>query len=501
MPSTTVALPDEGATRRLGSDLALALRPGDCVALSGDLGAGKSTFARAAIRSIADDPDLEVPSPTFTLVQSYDLRFPVAHFDLYRVADPDEVAELGLDDALSAGVALIEWPERAGDVLPGDTLHIRIEDQDAGRRAVLSGGNGLLRRVLRSLAVRRFLNQCARGEAERRYLLGDASPRAYERIRPVAGPPLILMNAPRLPKGPAVRDGKPYTELAHIAEDVRPFVAVDGLLRARGLSAPEILASDLEQGLVLLEDFGGDGVLDANGKPIPERYAATIDVLAALHRHPVPGPLPLPDGERYSIPPFDRAAMGIEVEQLADWYVPWRTGAPMPDDRRSEFRAHWSPLIERAEAAEHNVLLRDVHSPNLFWLPQRKGEARIGLIDFQDAMIGPTAYDVASLVQDARATVAPALADELVQRYVAARRAGQADFDAEDFDAALAIMAAQRLTKILGIFVRLKVRDSKPGYLGHIPRLQRYLAASLRHPVLHPLRDFYDRAGILAGES
>ena len=501
MPPITVALPDEGATRRFGSDLALALRPGDCVVLSGDLGSGKSTLARALIRCIADDPELEVPSPTFTLVQTYDLRFPVAHFDLYRITDPDEVSELGLDEALSAGLVLIEWPENAGDLLPGDRLCLRIEEQGKVRRITLSGGDALLGRVRRSLAVRDFLRRLARGEAERRYLLGDASPRAYEHIRPLAGPPLILMNAPRLPKGPAVRDGRPYTELAHIAEDVRAFVAVDGLLRAGGLSAPQIIASDLDDGFVLLEDFGREGVLDDSGRPIPERYAATIDVLALLHRRPVPGPLPLPDGGRYVIPPFDRTAMAIEVEQLVDWYVPWRRGTTMPEDRRREFQAHWSLLIDRAQAAERNVLLRDVHSPNLFWLPQHRGEARIGLIDFQDAMIGPTAYDVASLVQDARATVEPALGDQLVQRYVAARRAEKADFDAEDFDAALAIMAAQRVTKILGIFVRLKIRDGKPDYLAHIPRLQRYLAASLRHPVLHPLRDFYDRAGILAGES
>lgn len=501
MAPVTIGLPDERATVRLASDLALALRPGDCVALSGRLGAGKSTLARALVRALADDPSLEVPSPTFTLVQTYELRFPVAHFDLYRIADPDELVELGLDEALSSGVVLVEWPEHAGDLLPAGALHVRLEEEGTGRGVTLSGDDAVLDRVRRSLAVRGFLERTGRGDAERRYLVGDASPRAYERIRPAAGPSLVLMNAPRLPRGPAVRAGKTYAQLAHIAEDVRAFVAVDGLLRARGLTAPEIVAADLDDGLVLLEDFGREGVLDGSGRPIRERYAATIDALAALHRHPVPGPLPLPDGTRYTIPPFDRAAMSVEVEQLIDWYVPWRTGAAMPDDRRDEFRSHWSQLIDRAQAVERNVLLRDVHSPNLFWRPMLRDEARIGLIDFQDAMIGPTAYDVASLVQDARVTVEPMLADALVQRYVAARRAERKGFDAEDFDAALAIMAAQRVTKILGIFVRLKRRDGKPGYLAHIPRLQRYLAASLRHPVLHPLRDFYDRAGILADES
>ncbi len=393
--------------------------------------------------------------------------------------------------------ALVEWPENAGTQLPADALQLHIEEAGKGRRVTLSGGDAVVARTCRSLAVRAFLERFARGDAERRYLLGDASPRAYERVRPTAGPALILMNAPRLPKGPPVRDGRPYTELARIAEDVRAFVAVDGLLRARGLTAPEILASDLEAGLVLLEDFGREGVLDADGRPIPERYEVAIEALAVLHGHPVPGDLPLPDGTRYAIPPFDRTAMSIEVEQLVEWYVPWQTRGAVSEDWLAEFRARWSGLIELAQSLEQNVLLRDVHSPNLFWLPQHRGEARIGLIDFQDAMIGPTAYDVASLIQDARVTVEPALADRLTSRYVAARRAGQADFDAEGFNEALAVMAAQRATKILGIFVRLKERDGKPGYLAHIPRLRRYLAASLAHPVLHPLRDLYDRAGIL----
>jgi len=501
MASLTIDLPDEAATKRFGEDLALALKPGDCVALSGALGAGKSTLARALIRAVADDPGLDVPSPTFTLVQSYETRFPIAHFDFYRLGEPDEIAELGLDEALNGGVALIEWPEKAEEALPRERIDIRFGEAGAGRRLTVSGDDGVVARIRRTLLVRNFLQRFARGDAERRYLLGDASPRAYERIRPVAGPDLVLMNAPRLPKGPILRDGKPYTELAHIAEDVRPFVAIDAFLRSRGLTAPEIVACDLDEGLVLLEDFGREGVLDGNGRPIAERYAVAIDALAHLHAAAPPGPLPLPDGERHVIPPFDRTAMGIEVELLLEWYVPWKTGAPIADAERQEFETLWSDLIDLAQAAEQNVLLRDVHSPNLFWLPQHRGEARIGLIDFQDAMIGPTAYDVASLVQDARVTVEPELAENLVNRYVAARGAQSRDFDSHAFRAALAIMEAERSTKILGLFVRLKLRDGKDGYLRHIPRIERYLAAALDHDVLRPLREFYRRVGILPDES
>lgn len=500
MVQIVVDLPDEAATAELGADLALALKPGDCVALAGALGAGKSALARSLIRAMADDPELDVPSPTFTLVQTYDLRFPVAHFDLYRLTDPEELDELGLDECLANGAALVEWPENGGSAIPATAILLRIEGLDEGRRVTVEGPAAAMDRIRRTLRIRRFLESVGRRGAQRCYLLGDASPRAYETVRDGAGGSTILMNAPRFKPGPVVRDGKPYTQLAHIAEDVRPFVTLDGWLREHGFSAPEILAADIEDGLLLIEDFGRQGVLDEHGAPIAERYAAAIDVLAALHRQPVPNTIEAGVAGGYAVPPFDSTAMAIEVEQLLSWYVPWKLGNAPSQAIVAGFEAIWAELIARAQAAEHHLLLRDVHSPNLFWLPERAGAARIGLIDFQDAMIGPTAYDVASLVQDARVTIGEALQEELVVRYVAAR-AFDEGFDAEAFRESLAIMGVQRLTKILGIFVRLKVRDGKAGYLRHLPRLEHYLATALCHPVLHPLRDWYERSGILARES
>ncbi|WP_292376010.1 tRNA (adenosine(37)-N6)-threonylcarbamoyltransferase complex ATPase subunit type 1 TsaE, partial [Mesorhizobium sp.] len=162
-------LADEAATARLGEDLAMALRPGDAIALKGDLGAGKSTLARALIRALADDAGLEVPSPTFTLVQSYETRVPVHHFDLYRLSSPDELDELGLDDALAQGAALIEWPERAGDQLPANALQVELIEQGAGRAARISGQGAAFERAARSLAMRDFLASAGWGEASRRH--------------------------------------------------------------------------------------------------------------------------------------------------------------------------------------------------------------------------------------------------------------------------------------------------------------------------------------------
>lgn len=497
----SIALPDLGATAVLAEDLALALKPGDCLCLYGDLGAGKSTLARALIRAVADDPDFEVPSPTFTLVQNYDLRLQIAHFDLYRLSSADELDELGLDEALEDGVALVEWPERASERFGSNVIAISLEGhEDTSRTATISAGPEFLGRFNRSLTLRSFLNEAGMNRAERRFLQGDASSRTYERIRPSTGDQLILMNAPRRPDGPPIRDGLPYSRIAHLAEDVVPFVAIDGWLRKHGFSAPAIVAQDLEDGILLIEDLGTDGLLDPQGAPIAERYELAAECLAALHRKQPPESIEV-NGRQHHVPAYDPRAMQIEIELLTDWYLPWRTGKPVSDRDRTEYIELWSVLFAQLQSAEKALVLRDYHSPNLIWREERTGLDRLGLIDFQDAMIGPSAYDVASLCQDARVTIEPELEERLLTRYVEERRTVDPAFDEAAFREAYAIMALQRASKILGIFVRLDQRDGKPAYLRHLPRIEGYVAETLQHPALQPLRSWFTRVGIVSTES
>ena len=491
-------LPDEAATEALAEDVAAILAPGDLVTLTGDLGAGKTTFARALLRALADDLLLEVPSPTFTLVQSYALpRLSVAHLDLYRIVDPGELDELGLEEALEGGAALVEWPERAEGRLPPATFALAVTatgDEDA-RHVTIDASPAAAARLDRSLAIRRFLDEAGWIRAGRRFLQGDASSRVYERIH-AGGHAAILMNAPARPDGPPVKDGLPYSRIAHLAEDVRPFVAVATALSACGLSAPKVFAADLSAGLLLLEDLGREGVV-ADGRPIAERYAAATDLLAAFHAGPMPGPVTLPDGGRYEPPPYDAAAMAIEVELLPAWYAPHVLGRRLDAADEARFAALWAKRIAALAHSERHWILRDYHSPNLIWLPARDGLARVGLIDFQDAVIGPSAYDLASLLQDARVTVPPGLEEELLARYVAARAEVDPGFDAVTFGADYATLCAQRATKVLGIFARLDKRDGKPHYLAHVPRLRTYLVRALGHPVLSELRLWYETTGVL----
>src|SRR5437764_147206 len=289
--SLSIVLANEQATRRLAVDVASILKAGDLVTLSGDLGAGKTAFARALIRHLAGDEALDVPSPTFTLVQTYALpRFTVVHADLYRVTHTGELAELGVDEAAENAVVLLEWPDRAEDILPADRLDISFTlAQHLGpnqRSAEITGHGAFAPRIERLAALRQFLSAEGIADAPRTHVQGDASSRVYERLAH-GGRGIILMNAPRRPDGPPVRSGLPYSAIAHLAEDVKPFVAMARALRERGLSAPQIHAADLNEGLVLLEDLGTEAVVEGDPPAtIEERYAAAVDVMVARHREP-----------------------------------------------------------------------------------------------------------------------------------------------------------------------------------------------------------------------
>ena len=493
--SFTLALADEQATRRLVVDIAAQLAPGDLITLSGDLGAGKTTFARALIRHLAGDETVEVPSPTFTLMQAYELpRFNLVHADLYRLSGPGELAELGFEDAAEGAVTLLEWPDRAAGQLPPNRLDVALtlspQQAETFRHARVTGYGTFAPRAERIAAVRRFLDRSGLALAERRHMQGDASTRAYERLT-LDGKSAILMNSPRRPDGPALRGGKPYSAIAHLAEDVTPFVAMALALRERGLSAPAIIAADRAAGLLVIEDLGAELVVAGDPPaPIEARYEVAVDLLAALHRQRTPDVLSVEPGVDYELPRYDIDALLIEAELLLDWYLP-KLEAKVSDAKRDSYRALWRDALLPVVGAAPTWVLRDFHSPNLLWLPARAGVARIGLLDFQDAVMGSPAYDLASLLQDARVDVPEMIEIALLSRYTRARLTADAGFDAPMFARAYATLAAQRASKILGIFARLERRDGKPQYLRHLPRVWAYLQRSLAHPALAPLSGWY----------
>lgn len=489
---------DEAGVVRLAELLALKIRSGDVIALSGDLGAGKTTLARALIGAVLRDSSAEVPSPTFSLHQAYvSQRLTIAHFDFYRLSGAQDAAELGFEDAAQDGAVIVEWPERAAALLPEARIEVVLaETSDPNVRCVtLRGLGGAGDRVARVADVMTFLDGQARWSSARiAYLQGDASTRGYARLS-VDGRTALLMDAPRQPDGPPVRDGKPYSQIAHLAEDmVRAFAAIAEPLRAAGLSAPEVLAEDFENGLLLVEDLG-DRVFSvevARGVPQDALWRTAVDALVELQRFDAPRHLPLRGGS-HILQDYDRAALQIEVELLIDWYWPALHGGSVPDATRAEFLSFWSVIFDGLERQPAGWVLRDFHSPNLIWLPERKGIRRVGLLDFQDAQRGSGAYDLVSLLQDARVDVAEALEKTLLAHYCEAVRRHQPHFDEAEFIFAYNALGAQRSTKILGIFVRLAHRDGKQQYLAHLPRIWGYLQRNLRHVTLAPLAAWYEK--------
>jgi aminoglycoside/choline kinase family phosphotransferase len=299
------------------------------------------------------------------------------------------------------------------------------------------------------------------------------------------------MNSPKRVDGPPVRNGKSYSSIAHLAESVTPFVAMTQALRHYGFSAPAIFAADREAGLLVIEDLGDELVVGGEpSAPIELCYEAATDLLAELHCEQLPTVVPVEPGIDYRLPLYDLDAFLIEVELLLDWYLP-KLGVKISNAKREGYRALWRDALMPVMSGAHTWVLRDFHSPNLLWLPEREGTSRIGLLDFQDAVIGPAAFDVASLLQDARVDVREMLELALLSRYTRARRSANAAFDAPAFARAYATLAAQRASKILGIFARLERRDHKPQYLRHLPRVWAYLQRSLAHPALAPLAAWY----------
>lgn len=479
----TIRLADEAATARLGAAVGRALGVGDCVLLAGGLGAGKSALARAAIRACLGEADREVPSPSYTLVNVHEAAGAPAvwHADLYRLDGSEDAAELGLGEALDHAALIVEWPDRLGAALPSRRIEIAlapVPGEDGARlatvtahgpdwatmlAAIAAAAGGSIRgadagrdAAGRDAARAGFLVAAGWGGTSAVPLAGDASNRRYFRLAGARS--AVLMDA------------------APPLEDVRPFLAVTDWLRGRGLSAPEVLAADREAGFLLLEDLG-DALYArvAADRPAAEAelYAAAVDLLAD---HAGPPPERLGDTP---VQPYNAAELLREARLALDWYLAGATGRPASADLAADWDAALLAALGPAVAARDVLVLRDYHAENLIWLPERAGAARVGLLDYQDALAGHPAYDLVSLLEDARRDTAAALRAAMLARFLARRP----DLDPEAFRAAHAALGAQRNLKILGIFARLCLRDGKARYPALLPRVWDHLRRDLAHPV------------------
>ncbi|MEO7054000.1 MAG: phosphotransferase [Rhizomicrobium sp.] len=372
-----------------------------------------------------------------------------------------------------------------------------------------------------------FLRTAGWGDAQIAPLPGDASTRHYARLIH-NGRRAMLMDQPQAAEAAVAapnadettRRALGYNAVARLAgADCRRFSAVSDFLRARGLAAPAIHAADYLRGWLVLEDLGDalfSDVLTQGGSE-EELYKAAVEILARLHRERAPDFLPPPafadprasyghlphqhadaragEADLAPLPLFvyDDIALIAETDLMLEWFFPLALGRKASDAEYREHRALWHKALEKIADSEPVFVHRDYHAQNLLWLPEREGLARVGLIDFQDAVAGSRAYDLISLIEDARRDVSPELGEIATAYYLAAMRAQGTPLDEVHFRAEMAVMAAQRNTKIVGIFARLYARDGKRRYLSYLPRVWAYLERDLSHPLLADLRAWYDR--------
>lgn len=320
----------------------------------------------------------------------------------------------------------------------------------------------------RDRQINDFLAQAGWQNAQRQALQGDASSRRYIRLNR-DGEPAMLMDAPP-PR-----------------EKVGAFHDVGALLSEMAFSTPEFLAVDLERGFILLEDFGDRTFTNelADGRDEAALYRLAVDTLIALHKRWDPQTA---SGSDIVIPPYSDSVLLEEVGRFSEWYLPEIVGADKAKALESEFLALWQAALPGARAVPDSLVLRDYHVDNLMVLPKREEIAACGLLDFQDAVIGPLTYDLMSLICDVRRDVTPAVAQEAVTRY----RAAFPELPEEAFTESFAVMSAQRNVKILGNFTRLLIRDGKPTYLKYIPRTWRLIEEALEHRALQDLRAWFD---------
>lgn len=471
-------------TENFAAMLSLWARPGLVIALSGNLGAGKSTFARAFIRALAKSgDDFDIPSPSFSLVQLYDTtRVAVAHVDLYRLSTPAEIEALDLPELCELHIMLIEWPDRMTGLLSDDTLSLNFSGKGEHRTVEITAHGRWIDALNRNAIIQAFLADTNWKDATRIFFEGDASSRRYETLIQNKKK-MILMDMPQRPDGPAIKDGKPYSAIAHLAEGMSSVITVNQQLSSFGYSAPRIEVSSLTDGLAIIEDLGGlvYGRMMLDGADMHEPMMTAVELLADMSSKRWPT----------AINSYDVEAQLVETDLLVSWFWPYIHRTEASASLHHSFENIWRKLLPLAISDKPYWVMRDFHSPNLIWLPERDGISRVGMIDTQDAVLGHPAYDLASMLQDARVDIDFIWADKLYRHYENLRHT-QGDFDAKKFGTAYAILGTQRATKILGIFARLAKRDGKSGYLKHMPRVSRYLARNLSHPELNELKNWYE---------
>ena len=469
-------------TALLAQRIARFIEPGDTLLLKGDLGAGKSHFARCFIQALGTKQS-HIPSPTFTLVQVYDdTRLPLIHADLYRLKDASELDDLDMHDHFAHGVCLIEWPERATSALPRTalTVHFKVSGEST-REVELTGDTRWQRRLKVMLTpadthrqkkdFAGFAAEHGFADAEIVQMTGDSSFRQYFRVKSGARTAVIM----DVPTTIVDEDGDPVDQVSN-------HVRVAKWLASHGLRVGKIIAADAAQGLILQEDLGDKTLFD--------QYAGTVD--GPWLQVGVEALVRMNSGKQLDgLKPFTLERFLRNVGLFADWYLPALRGHATSPDERARFLEAWAQVYDSFKHVAWGVQLRDYHSPNFMVLGQVPSLENLALIDYQDATHGPLAFDLASLLYDARVNVPACLRDDLLEYYIA-----KTGVEVKAFETSFYLISLMRNARILGIFTRLAQRDGKRQYLDKMPILLPYIQEALKHPAAASVRPWLQKVEV-----
>ena len=348
----------------------------------------------------------------------------------------------------------------------------------------------------RQAEINRFLAAAGWQDAAQNQLGQDASTRRYFRLSRDNGETAMLMDAPRIEAEPCPPEAGEQTRLDMgwnatsrlAASRVDAFTAIAEYLRNRGFSAPNVLFEDAKAGFALIEDFGTGRefarLIERGEQDEVMLYTAAAKAMATLHAEPAPKQL-----RDWAILDYDALALRVNADLFAEWLPQLETSMTLTEAHLTRWETERDGLIEQAMSFPREFGLRDYHAENLLWLPDREGHARVGLLDFQDAVNGWDGWEMAMLVQDARRTVSHAASEAAITAYLDGTGKKR-----EAFDARLAVLGALNALRITGLFARLPVRDKKPRYLDFMPRQQFLLAENLKHPACAGMAAFVREA-------
>lgn len=463
---------------------------GDVIRLEGDLGVGKSVFARTIIRGLGSKRK-HITSPTFTITQPYDdTRIPVLHVDCYRLADPEEVEFLEPTHWFSHGLVIVEWPDRGGDWFrpdKPDTLDYHIASMDNGSTLTVKLRDlGDEKREIEFYGGLSWKNRFAtiekslcrpQNEKERdRYLAkfklrghvltpvcGDNwSTRSYWRLQTTEGPRILMDAIPQV-------------------ENIQQVIELTQFLEGIGIKVPHIYESDVEAGYIMMEDFGRAPLIDylqAHPEQIEPWYEIIIDLLLHIYRSRKP-----------ALRNYTRKDLWIEVTRFTDYYLPAVTGhATHTADRRAYLNA-WESVFDKILDVPQTMVHWDFHAANIMKLTEEpEGLHSLGLLDFQDARIGPITYDIATILKNDRLPISQEMEDRLLQRFLDGLGS---DVSKEDFMASYHAIILQRTLKIIGGITKLVVRDNRCDLVDLLPRCWELVDSALSEPVCAEVRRFF----------